>query len=57
MTDDVIAVSLEQDQALARRALHILGTVTHEVTTVGGAAFDFAFAGHAETLFGPAVGL
>jgi hypothetical protein len=55
--DNFFAISLEKDKALTRCALHFLGTLAHTVAHTGRPALDLARAGHAETLFGPAMGL
>jgi hypothetical protein len=57
MTNDIIAIGLEQDQTLTRRALHILRTAAHKMAAMGFTRLDQAIAGHAETLLGPAMGL
>jgi hypothetical protein len=55
--DDIVAVGLEQNQALTRSALHVLGTAAHKMSAVGCARLDVAGARDAEALFRPAVGL
>jgi hypothetical protein len=57
MLNDVVGVGLEKKNALTRFTLHALGTLAHSVTFACSTALDFALAGDAETLFGPAVGL
>jgi len=42
MRDDVFAVRLEEDEPLASRTLHLLGTFAHAVAFAGGAALDLA---------------
>lgn len=57
MRANVFTIGLEKDQALTCLTLHFLGTLAHAVAHTRRAALDLARAGHAEPLFGPAVGL